>query len=101
MISPQYSHETLHFKYEHSHLHQKFYFMDSSKFELFAALLEDEKIYLDPSVTFERICGWLETSPAEMDSYLMDTIGYSGDDILKTYRGGMALYFMEKYGISL
>lgn len=75
--------------------------MDTFKFEIFASLLENEKVYMDPEVTFGMMCGWLKVDPGDMDRFLMSELGYSGDDILKAYRGGTASYFEEKYGIEL
>lgn len=75
--------------------------MDNNKFELFAALLENEKVYMDSGLTFEKICSWIGVNRNDLDTFLEDEFGYGGDDILKVYRGGTALYFMEKYGILL
>ena len=75
--------------------------MDTDRFELFATLLEKEKVYMDPGVTFRRMCKWIGVEPSEADAVLMEELGYHGDDILKAYREGNASYMHEKYGIEL
>ena len=75
--------------------------MDTDRFELFATLLEKEKVYMDPGVTFRRMCKWIGVEPSEADAFLMEELGYHGDDILKAYREGNASYMHEKYGIEL
>ena len=75
--------------------------MKEEKLKLFYDLMEEEKVYMDPSLSFDRICSWMDVVPDDMDSYLMYFLGYTGDDILKVYRGEIALHFIEKYGIKL
>ena len=75
--------------------------MDTDRFELFATLLEKEKVYMDPGVTFRRMCKWIGVEPSEADAFLMEELGYHGDDILKAYRECSALYLESKYGIKL
>ncbi len=75
--------------------------MKEEKFKLFYDLMEEEKVYMDPSLSFDRICLWMDVVPDDMDSYLMSFLGYKGDDILKAYRGETALHFIEKYKIKL
>lgn len=99
-ISPQNDNEILLFSIQSPHLQKKLD-MESDVLELFVSLLEQEKVYMNPDVSFCMICGWIKTSPEEMDSILLREFGYSGDDILKVYRDGIALHFMEKYGIKL
>ncbi len=75
--------------------------MEEEKFLIFGNLLENEKVYMDPGLTFENICSWLGVEEEEFDAYLIGTIGYAGSDILKAYRDSTASCFMEKYGIKL
>lgn len=75
--------------------------MDIVKFELFACLLEREKVHMDPCLSFSDICIWIGADPQEADAFLMEELGYHGDDILKAYRECSALYLESKYGIKL
>lgn len=75
--------------------------MDEEKFKLFGNLLEKEKVYMDPNLTFDKICLWIGVGKEEFDEYLTGTLGYTGSDILKAYRDSETLYFIEKYGIKL
>lgn len=77
--------------------------MDNYKehFGLFSALLEKERIYMDPALTFGTVCKWIHADKESLDRYIMEETGYSGDDILKAYRGSIASHFMKKYGIEL
>ena len=75
--------------------------MEKEKFELFYRLLEEEKVYMVPGVTFVKICGWIGADAGEMDSYIESELGYSGDGILEAYREGHEKRLEDKYGIEL
>ncbi len=70
-------------------------------YDIFAELLEEERVYMDPGLTFDSICRWIGVSRADFDMYLMSETGCSGSDILKAYRGAASLRFLKKYGILL
>ena len=70
-------------------------------YDLFAELLEEERVYMDPGLTFGSICRWMGVREADFDRYLMSETGCGGSDILKAYRGAVPLHFREKYGILL
>lgn len=69
--------------------------------EVFVLLMEDEKVYMDPFLTFDSICRWIGIGRKDMDRYLEEQFGCDGTDILKAYRGAVPLHFREKYGILL
>lgn len=70
-------------------------------FELFSVLMEEEKVYMDPTLTFGEICRWIGVESRSLDSWLMSELGFSGSDILKAYRGAASSHFWKKYGILL
>lgn len=76
--------------------------MDIEKsFELFAALMEDEKVYMDPSLSFSSVCGWIGVPAEAMDAYLNENFGWCGSEVMSMYRRTVPLRFYEKYGILL
>ena len=102
MISPQKTTTYCHFTVLRSDLHKKTHVnMEKEKFELFYRLLEEEKVYMVPGVTFVKICGWIGADAGEMDSYIESELGYSGDGILEAYREGHEKRLEDKYGIEL
>lgn len=70
-------------------------------YDLFAVLLEEERVYMDPGLTFGSICRWIGVREADFDRYLMSETGCGGSDILKAYRGAASSHFLKKYGILL
>ena len=85
----------------HSTFAENSHAMEKGKYELFAVLLEEEKIHLVPGVTFEGICRWIGEDTKEMDSYLESELGCNGKGILEAYRQGTRKRLKEKYGIEL
>ncbi|MBR1575123.1 MAG: hypothetical protein IJ654_01600 [Bacteroidales bacterium] len=55
-------------------------------FRRFAALMDEEKIWLDPAVSFRRICRGLGVSARSFDRFLNAELGFHGDEILHNYR---------------
>ena len=70
-------------------------------YDIFAELLEEERVYMDPGLTFGSICRWMGVREADFDRYLMSETGCGGPDILKAYRGAASSHFLKKYGILL
>ncbi len=75
--------------------------MEKEKFEMFAALLENEKVHMFSGVTFSVMCGWVGAGIREMDAFLKSEFGYGGDEILEAYRRSTSSRLREKYGIEL
>lgn len=63
-------------------------------FAEFLHLMEDEKIYLDCSVSFAGICSRLGVEEEEMDGFLYGSFGVSGEDVMAVYRRGVPLYML-------
>lgn len=62
--------------------------------EKFVHLMENEKAWLDATMTFAGICRSLGVPEEDMDGCLMDSFGTSGADILTVYRRGIPLYML-------
>lgn len=52
----------------------------------FFQLMEDDKVYLDPSCDFDTICEGLGVSPDEFNEFLMEELGFTGEEIIARYR---------------
>lgn len=70
-------------------------------YELFARLMEDEKVYMNPFLTFDSVCALIGVGYRELDDYIRGQLGCGGHDIMKAYRDSLPLYFLQKYGIML
>lgn len=58
----------------------------SSTFLRFERLMDNEKVYLDPDVSFHTICRRLAVSPSSLDEILIQELGMSGDELVDSYR---------------
>ncbi len=52
----------------------------------FERLMDTEKVYLNPDITFRDICRRLFVSPSSLDEILLDEIGMNGDELIDFYR---------------
>lgn len=52
----------------------------------FGRLMNEERIYLDPDLTFEDICAHIGTQKDALESVLLEELGMRGDAILDKYR---------------
>ena len=55
-------------------------------FPTFAHLMDDEQIWSDPTVSFSGICRRLGISPRRFDRFLLEELGFRGEEILANYR---------------
>ena len=55
-------------------------------FAEFAQMMDNEKIWLDPSVSFASICRRLGVSRHRFDRFLQKDLGFRGEEILAVYR---------------
>ena len=68
-------------------------------YEIFGALMTEEKLYLNPSIKFKTLCSKLGVDPAEMDRKLFNELGYKGEELMEAYREGTRRALQEKYGL--
>lgn len=55
-------------------------------YSLFGQLLDEDLIYIDPSVDFRSICKMIGAPEAELDSYIYEELGLDGDAVIARYR---------------
>jgi len=63
---------------------------DHRAYARFEQLLDQERLYLDPEVTFAYLCRLAGASPKRLDGMLRSELGLGGDALLYTYRRGEA-----------
>ena len=61
-------------------------FTFNKPFTEFAQMMDNERIWLDPGVTFAAICRTLGVSARRFDRFLTGELGWSGEEILHIYR---------------
>jgi len=66
---------------------------------LFYDLLEREKIFLSEDIGFRRLCNLMDIDCEGMEDYLMEEFGFSGEQIINSYRRDYSVKLKEKYGI--
>jgi DNA-binding transcriptional ArsR family regulator len=65
------------------------------------SLLTEEKIYLIPDLTFEKVCSWLGVQPRELENLIFKELGLTGQGLIDRYRKDGPKYFRKKYNIKL
>ena len=68
-------------------------------YDLLDRLVSDEKIYLDPSFPFERVCRLLGVRRRDMDALLQRELGLDGDTLFKSLRAALPERLERKYGL--
>jgi len=53
---------------------------------LFERLLDEEKVYLDSSLSFDKLCQLIGIDPDSLNKLLLDEHGLNGEEILNIYR---------------
>lgn len=66
-------------------------------YEAFGRLLLEDKVYLDPDVTFPRICKWLGADEKQLGGMIESELGVSGASLIRTYRAQEPARLREKY----
>ena len=67
-------------------------------FERLCDLLAEEKVYLDPGVTFPLLCRWLGADVRAMDRRLREEVGMGGRRLMRTLRRSETGRLFAKYG---
>ena len=71
------------------------------QYEVFGRLLIEDRIYVDPNVTFPMICRWLGADEKELDEKILSELGVNGRTLLRTYRAQEPARLREKYSLLL
>lgn len=53
----------------------------------FERLMDEEKVYMCETLSFEDICRMAGTEKDALESVLIEELGVGGEDLLATYRG--------------
>ncbi len=69
-------------------------------YEVLEQLVNEEKIFLDPSYPFERVCRLLGVPRAGMDALLMQELGLDGDALFASLRAALPERLERKYGLN-
>lgn len=69
-------------------------------YDLLEKLVDEERIYMDPAVSFHRLCVWICAPEKDLDSLLRSELGVGGDELLALLREGVPGRLERKYGIT-
>lgn len=75
--------------------------MNKDMFQLFEKLMDEESIYIDRSLNFSGICKIIGADQAALDAYIREELGYSGEEVLETYRKQYRQKLLQKYGVKI
>ena len=74
---------------------------DISRFYfLFEKLLDEDFVFIDPSVNFRSLCRMIGAPGKKLDSYIYNELGMNGDAVIACYRAQWYASIIEKYGKS-
>ncbi|MGN0194921.1 MAG: hypothetical protein ACI4AE_00505 [Candidatus Cryptobacteroides sp.] len=73
----------------------------SEQYNLFSVLLLEEKVYLDPTLTFSDVCRWMGADEAALSTMMAMELGTDGDSLMRRYREGELSRLREKYDIDI
>ena len=57
-----------------------------SSYAVFWELLDKLEIYKDGNLDFQTVCDYMGADASRLDALLMEETGFSGQDILSTFR---------------
>ena len=71
----------------------------ANAYSVMEKLLDVEKIYLNPWISFRRICRWLGVPPAELDLMVRRELGMGGGELISRFRASESERLSRIYGI--
>ncbi len=66
-------------------------------YEAFGRLLLEDKVYLDPDLSFHLLCKWLGADEKQLDARVQDELGVTGSALMRQYRAQEPGRLREKY----
>lgn len=63
-------------------------------------LVDEERIYLDPDYTFDRVCRMLGVRREAMDAMLLRELGVDGDSLFASLRAALPERLEREYGLN-
>ena len=70
-------------------------------YNCFCHLIVDEKLYLNPRLSFPTLCQWIGIGEKELNNELLRELGYTGPAMLQHFREQTQTHLREYYGIDL
>ena len=71
----------------------------ANAYSVMEKLLDVEKVYLNPRISFRRICRWLDVPPAELDLMVRRELGMGGEELISRFRASEPELLSRIYGI--
>lgn len=71
----------------------------ANAYSVMEKLLDVEKVYLNPRISFRRICRWLGVPPAELDRKVRGELGMGGEELISRFRASESARLNRIYGI--
>lgn len=66
-------------------------------YEIFSRLLHEDKIFMDPSLSFSIICRWIGADRRRLDKLIKNELGLSGMEMIRAFRAIEMERIAEKY----
>lgn len=63
-------------------------------------LMDDEKVYMDPGISFRMVCSWLGVPARVLDAMVRRELGMGGDEMMARFRASEPSRLSRKYGIN-
>jgi hypothetical protein len=67
---------------------------------LFEKLLDEDFLFVHPSVDFRSLCGAIGAPRRRLDNYIKSELGMTGDEVISAYRSQWERGLQSKYGKS-
>lgn len=67
-------------------------------YELISKILLENKVYMDPTLTFSRLCQYIGADPKALDTLVLSEMGLSGDELMRRYRAQEWERVRQQYG---
>lgn len=71
----------------------------ANAYSVMEKLLDVEKVYLNPRVSFRRICRWLDVPVADLDRMVRRELGMGGGELISRFRASESERLSRIYGI--
>lgn len=62
-------------------------------------LMDEDKVYLNPRVSFRKVCRWLGVPVRDLDGMVRSELGVGGGELMARFRASEPGRLSRKYGI--
>ena len=70
----------------------------SEKYELFCNLLLEEKMFLDPFLSYSNLCALIHADEKALEGHIYGELGSGGQELIDGLRDNYLCYLFRKYG---